>query len=301
MSLFLMWYIMKNELYKTEKTLDIAIGDMTISIFAITHQTNESDYNYTDSHFHTAYEFQYALLNHFSLMDETSEHKINEGEFTIIPPGMFHCNTTEESFSRYTLRFSIVPNEKSNNDFSEYCYYKRILDTINDITPLKCERVNADIKRLIIENSTQIQSKHKIQLYAALLVTDALEHISLYKSKENTKIKTHVNEHLSVEDERIKFIIETCISTYFSTDETPDRIASALGMSKRNSSRIIYRLMGENISEIITRQRMYMAKTLIEKTDKALYDIAEIIGYKTYVAFFTAFKKFYGISPASFR
>lgn len=301
MSFFLIWCIMKNELYKTEKTIDIDIGDMTLSIFALTHQFDSSVYNYTDSHFHTAYEFQYAVSGHFSLLGETAEYKIDEGKFTIIPPGIFHCNTTKEAFTRCAFRFSITPNDKINKNFSEYCYYKRILDTIGGIDVMECPQIKTNIQRLLKENTQSEQSKHKVQIYAALLITDALEHISMYKMKKQPEQYSNEKTPLSVEDERIKFIIETCISTYFSTEETPEQIARALGMSKRNSARIIYRLMGENISEIITKQRMNMAKTLIVKTNKSLSSIAEAVGYKTYVAFFTAFKKYYNVPPTSFR
>ena len=78
-------------------------------------------------------------------------------------------------------------------------------------------------------------------------------------------------------------------------------MAKALNMSSRNCSRVVKNLLGKSICELVTQQRMHIAKSLITKTDRQLSDIAEAVGYKTYVAFFTAFKKYYGISPNLLR
>ena len=293
---------MKNELYKSDNTLDIDIGDMTVSVFAVTHMKKEGDGFFTDSHFHTAYEFQFASEGSFTIADEASTHLLHSGDFVVIPPGTFHFNVVDESLSRCTLRFSITSNGKGTDGFSEYCFYRRILDAISGITVLSSVRISRDVERIINNNSTGPEARHRMQIYTALLITDILQHIKEIKNIPDTQGGDgKQSDGLSADDERIKYIIETCISECFNTDTVSDKIAQALSMSKRNSARVVKRLLGENISDIVTKQRMHMAKTLIKKTDRQLNDIAEAVGYKTYVAFFTAFKKYYEISPTELR
>lgn len=301
MAIFLMRYSMKNELYRSSETLDVSIGDMTVSLFHITIGENDSTGEYTGSHFHTAYELQYVKRGSLTLVDEAESRVINEGEFVIIPPGTFHSNTQRSDFVRYTLRFSITANSGESDGFSEYCHYSRILGAISGITVLKDKTAEHDIGRLAQLELTQAENMHRIKLYTALLITDILQSAEKQQTRPATVTVIDRSVNMSTEDERIKFIIENCIQKYFATNQTADRIAKELSMSERNCARVVNRLLGDNISNIVIKQRMHIARTLIEKTDRSLGDIAEAVGYNTYVAFYTAFKKYYGISPTEIR
>lgn len=291
---------MKNELYRTSRTLDVDIGDMTVSLFNIT-ASDDSVTDYTSSHFHTAYELQYVNQGQLSILDETKTHRVTKGCFVIVPPGTFHSNNSDEKFVRSTLRFSITSNGKEETDFSEYCYYSRILRRIKGITVFECEEAENAVRYLSVTDTKNPAYIHMVKLYAGLVITTVLQQISTHKAIADGK-RTHIEaDALSAVDERIKFIIENCIQKHFADENISRIIAAKLNMSDRNCSRVVNRLMGENISCIVLRQRMKLAKLLIIKTDKHLNDIAQEVGYKTYVAFFTAFKKYYGISPIELK
>jgi AraC-like DNA-binding protein len=80
---------------------------------------------------------------------------------------------------------------------------------------------------------------------------------------------------------------------------TPDRAASALGISPRTLSR---RLAAENatFSEIAQLVRFEAAERLL-RTEKSLSEIAEALGYSDATAFIRAFKQFAGTTPARWR
>ena len=291
---------MKNELYRSAYTLDVDIGDMNVSLFHITTSDN-SVTDYAGTHFHTAYELQYVSSGQLSIIDESKTHKFLQGDFIIVPPGTFHSNNSDEKFVRSTLRFSITANGKENDGFSEYCYYSRILEHVKGITALRCAHAESLFEQISMLDTEKQTDVHMIKLYAGLLITNILKELIDNKKQTNDKVPTTKTDTLSAEDERIKFIIENCIQELFAEDNISKKIAARLNMSDRNCSRVVNRLMGENISDIVIRQRMKLARILIIKTDKPLSDIAWEVGYKTYVAFFTAFKKYYGISPMELK
>ncbi len=291
---------MKNELYRSAYTLDVDVGDMTLSLFHITTSDNCVT-DYSSTHFHTAYELQYMNSGKLSIIDESKTHNISQGDFVIVPPGTFHSNNSNEKFIRSTLRFSLTANGKGNGEFSEYCYYSRILEHVKGISVFKCEDAENSFKKISMLDTKRQSDIHMVKLHAALLITSALQQLRVSREDSGNKKTFYKTDTLSVEDERIKFIIENCVQEFFAENNISKKIAARLNMSDRNCSRVVSRLMGENISDIVIRQRMKLARILIVKTDKPLSDIAQEVGYKTYVAFFTAFKKYYGISPTELK
>ena len=169
---------MKNELYRSDNTLDIDIGDITLSLFHITTSDNMIT-DYSSSHFHTAYELQYVNCGQLSILDENKVHTVSQGNFVIVPPGTFHSNNADKNFVRSTLRFSLTPNGKEADTFSEYCYYSRILKQINGITVFKCVHAENLFNHISLLDTKKQSDVHMIKLYAGLVITNVLKELSV--------------------------------------------------------------------------------------------------------------------------
>lgn len=282
--------------------LSFDIGDMTVTVLKNSSLGQISVNDRCDPHFHTHFEFQYIKSGSIVLEGDSSTHIANKDDFVIIPPGTFHNGESNDGFSRFTLMFSIMQNGKNENSFSEYCHYSRILDSVSGITVLNDTKVSEGFKKVIDKglNTTPI-NLHIVKLNLSMLFISIMQGI-----EKNNTVYTNAQSNVtevkwSHENEQMKFIIENYIIKYFADNNTSEEIAKALNMSSRNCSRVVKNLLGKSISELVTQQRMHIAKSLITKTDRQLSDIAEAVGYKTYVAFFTAFKKYYGVSPNILR
>ena len=60
-------------------------------------------------------------------------------------------------------------------------------------------------------------------------------------------------------------------------------------------------VLGIGIKTYINNQRLISAAQLLEKTDKSISEIAELIGFQNQGYFSTLFKQFYGMSPLKYR
>ena len=282
--------------------ISLDIGDMTVSVLksAAFGQIHENEQ--CDPHFHTHFEFQYIKSGTMVLEGDSQSFPANQDEFILIPPGSFHTNGVDDKFLRFTLMFSIMQNGKNENGASEYCHYSRILESVKAITVFHDDKVSNAFRTLIETGiDTSPMQIHILKLNLSVLLISILQCIE--KNNRICKKRTPAanGAKTSTESEQMKFIIENCILLHFASDNTSAQIAKTLNMSNRNCSRIVKNLLGKSVSKLVTEQRMHIAKALITKTDRQLCDIAESVGYKTYVAFFTAFKKHYGISPNLLR
>ena len=282
--------------------LNIDVGDLTFSVFETGTVEEKQREEYYDSHFHTMFEFQYIQKESITVVDEAKEDIVKTDEYIIIPPGIFHAKKNNDNAVRYTLLFSIVPNKEINKDFSEYCYYANILSSIKGISLHKSEEISSIMEKILkLGKSDLPQNIHIFKIYLAELLTSIL-----YIAKKDNTINNSYKDDNSLsyhtpEEEYLKFVIEGCIQSDFAKNNISAIIAEKLNMSNRNCIRIIKNLLGESLTGLIIKQRMKLAKTLILKTDRTLTDISEAVGYNSYVAFFTAFKKYYGVSPVVLR
>lgn len=293
---------MDDKSYKNTCMLSVDIGDMTVTVF-ITGKVKEKNLAaYSDSHFHTLYEFQYILKESITIVDEKCEHTVNEGEYILIPPGIFHAKKKDDNAVRYTLLFSVIPNKVSGKNFSEYCYYSNILSSIKYIGIYNNRELCPIMDKIIkLESYDFTENSHILKIYISVLITEFLRFANNTSSFKSIRTEFKNSSHNTTEDEYLKFIIEGCIQSHFTSKNISQLICEKLNMSNRNCIRVIHRLFGESLTELVTKQRMKLARTLIMKTERTLNDIAQAVGYNTYVSFFTAFKKYYGISPVILR
>lgn len=282
--------------------LDIDVGDLTFSVFETGTVEEKLLEEYYDSHFHTMFEFQYIQKESITVVDENCEYTVNQGEYIIIPPGIFHAKKHNSNAVRYTLLFSIIPNKEINKSFSEYCYYANILSSIKSISLHHNAETSAIMEKILkLHQADSLENIHILKIYLAELLTTFLRFAKKDTAPKNSYEEDKPFTSCTLEEEYLKFVIEGCIQSDFAKNNIPDLIAQKLNMSNRNCMRITRHLFGKSLTELITKQRMKLAKTLIAKTDRTLIDISEAVGYNSYVAFFTAFKKYYGISPIALR
>lgn len=58
---------------------------------------------------------------------------------------------------------------------------------------------------------------------------------------------------------------------------------------------------GMNFSDYILKKKMEMAVSLLKNTNSTIYEISEMVGYSNDKNFSRAFKKYFGVSPTSYR
>ena len=296
---------MKLKLEKdNKKSILINIGDASLYIYDSRSSIGSGkEYPFCDLHIHAGFEVQYVASGSIIMHTENGEFEASAGSVIVIPPNNYHqVSSKTKSFNRHCFSFSVF----SNNDEAEgneYITFNRVLSKISQITIIENENLSYAMQRILeLEKKEDVVSEHSSWSLLNLFLMDMLSELSLrFKREENKDSNSIQSKKFKNYNERQRYIVENCLADHFAAENPIQIIEETLNTSKRNAARVVYSLFGENISVLVLKYRMKIAKMYIENSDLQLNEISEKVGYKTYVTFFTAFKKYYGISPTEYK
>lgn len=281
----------------------INVGDASLYIYnSRTSIENGTDVKLYDLHIHAGFEVQYVGLGSAIMHTEYGDFEVPKGSVIIIPPNNYHqISSKTKNFSRHCFSFSVFPNNEENG--SAYVDFNRILGKLTKTTVIKSENLLYTMERIMqLQNEEKSENEYSLYALLNLFVMDIFDEIkSILKIDKEFLYNSGKGKKFSDYNERQRYIVENCLADHFAAENPIQIIEETLNTSKRNAARIVYSLFGENISDLVLKYRMKIAKMYIENSDLQLSSIAEKVGYKTYVAFFTAFKKYYGVSPNEYR
>lgn len=98
-------------------------------------------------------------------------------------------------------------------------------------------------------------------------------------------------ERSLTQSEDREFVIHDFLSSAYDQDISLKDVADLLGLSPKQTSRIITEQTGQPFRRELTRRRLAAAKYLMENTDMKLEDIAKEVGFDSYSGFWKAFSK----------
>jgi AraC family transcriptional regulator of adaptative response / methylphosphotriester-DNA alkyltransferase methyltransferase len=91
------------------------------------------------------------------------------------------------------------------------------------------------------------------------------------------------------------------ISREYATDLTVERVARAIGTSRRQLQRVFEEVGGASFRQVLTRVRMKNASVLLRGTDAPVAVVARQVGYSQPAQFAKTFRRLYGDSPSAYR
>jgi AraC-like DNA-binding protein len=80
-----------------------------------------------------------------------------------------------------------------------------------------------------------------------------------------------------------------------------ERLASEVGYSRSAFAERFRELVGESPIAYLTRSRLAIAATELDRTDLAIAEIARRVGYSNQASFSRAFRRAFGIAPGAYR
>lgn len=105
----------------------------------------------------------------------------------------------------------------------------------------------------------------------------------------NLTVKSHVES------------VEEYIRQNIQKNITRKELADAVYPNPEYLSRLFKKEKGCTISEYMTREKMFLARSLLETTNFSVSMIASKVGYSNFSHFAQCFKKEFGISPREIR
>jgi two-component system response regulator YesN len=161
---------------------------------------------------------------------------------------------------------------------------------------LSCFTFLAHKKGKVLEDIIGIGSVHK-------------EHSVIHSTKQlkawcSLILEALIEEAPTVNDENHQHLIhkiQTFIHQNISKDVTLQSISEHVYLHAVYLSKLYKEITGFNLSEYILHARMEEAKRLLVQTSYKIYEITEKVGYQSPQHFIRTFKKYYGVTPDSFR
>lgn len=95
--------------------------------------------------------------------------------------------------------------------------------------------------------------------------------------------------------------IEDFLCARYNQPVTTEDLAGEMGLSRRQTDRIVADIYGMTFREKLVDLRMTQALHFLTTTDLPVETIAEQIGYRSLSGFFTAFRSRFGISASEYR
>ncbi|MBU2996787.1 AraC family transcriptional regulator [Cellulophaga baltica] len=156
-------------------------------------------------------------------------------------------------------------------DHNTHLLTNKTLDILNEII---LDKRNGILKRLFLESKTLELLSSKTDLNK--------------KEKNNSTAKKI-------------YSVEKIISSNLNKQYTISMLSKQIFVNENTLKKEFKRLFGESIFKYSLNIRMEEAKKLLYQTNKPIYEIAELVGYKNATHFTAAFKKNQQLTPKQFR
>ena len=273
------------------KIVEILYGDALLKFYRIYSMTNELEEAEVDFHGHKYYECHFVGSGDCIFSIEETEIPMHALQLMVIPPDIGHCSSESRANAKIcVLEFDIESVKSEKRGF--YAIFKHLLDCASG-RPVP---VSAELVRLVSTFRTMavpVTAEAYCQCVAVAAEIVGLLFSELNQSARSDIFKTVVP---SSPDFRVLLDIYICDSRY-----TLEKIAEALGYSKRHLSRLIYGVYGMKLSDVRNKRSREYAKWRLRNTDFSIDRIALDAGFKSAAAMRENFKKHEGITPQEYR
>ncbi|MBQ6811563.1 MAG: helix-turn-helix transcriptional regulator [Agathobacter sp.] len=255
------------------------------------HQDISYTGDYVIQHSHLYYEIIYCTQGNIEYLLGVQRYQIQSGDIIIAPPGIIHCPILPKHLStpykRYVLCISSSFAETLRNANSEILDFREaiVLRTMGT----RWEYLKDFFSHAIEESEERLPGweiclgGNTAQLVA--LIGRALHEINTVKNTPKHTLLENILDYM-----------QNNLSQKLSIDET----AKHFHISSSTLTHLFHRELGISFYRCLTQRRLVEAKNLIAK-EYSMEDVAILVGFQEYSAFYRAFKSEYGISPMQYK
>jgi AraC family transcriptional regulator len=223
------------------------------------------------------------------LNGDTRHERINYGDVSVIPANSNHKLTWESE-----VEFLVLSLEEA--------MFARVLYDSVDLHQLEILPQFASSDPLVHHIGLALKSELESQgkgsrIYIESLTTTLCIHILKQYAVSSTKITT-ITEGLS--NIKLRQAIEY-INQNLDKDLTLTEIAAVAGMSIYHFSRLFKQSTGFSPHQYVLNSRIEKSKRLLIKTEEAIEQICQQVGFQSQSHFTNVFRKLIGTTPKAYR
>ncbi len=244
------------------------------------------------SHGSDCYEIHYIPLGYGKLKAGGQLYDITPGTLFVTGPHVIHSQTPllSDPMQEYCIYFKVRKNPRSSAPAP-------LMDSFL-ATPFWIGRDTQNIhelmKRLFHELSERFTGyQEQVRLLLSQLVILAVRNYEQCPISRTDFSKSNLADTKSV-------IIEEYFLYEYPSLSLSD-LAARLGLSPRQTQRLLVKFYGKTFQEKKTEARMSAAAILLADRQRSITSIAEALGYFSAEHFSCAFRKYYQVSPGRYR
>lgn len=273
----------KNLSHFTNLTLDSESNHYLKATF---HQANRDFSNY---HGHTFWEFFLVTKGSYIHNLNGTKGIMRQGEAHLLRPGDFHSITQNEPNSvRLLVTMTVEHMKEACRSISENLY-----DILMNKCELSCSLSDHQIRK-IMDLCFYIQSGlngdlKKLELPSSLLIFNILS--------------TIIDQNYAFNESKPEWLLEL-IKKIQAPENRAWHVSDVMdnaNYSHSHISRSFQKYMGCSIIDYISEVKMQNAGDFLSYSDMTIYEISNVLGYKSPTNFSAVFKAAYGLSPAQYR
>lgn len=274
--------------------IDLCIGNTDFHIlFPPNFYSHDKDWN-SREHYHLFCECHFLKSGNVRLITEKGIITINSGDFCVIPKNFRHKTETITEPTR-KISFYVTISQNKNTENNTYTWYKQVFISNK---PFISDKISESFRMLfeLVKNTDSLNfiQETKIKYLFSLAFLELLQQAEELTVLGQTKTSIDYDNELTLKIEQ--FLIDN-----FLPNAQLEDLAQYLCLGTRQTYRLIKRLFDKSFQEIKNDTRIRKAKNLIEKKEHTLKEIAEILGYSSYIGFYKSFRQATGVTPEEYR
>lgn len=192
---------------------------------------------------------------------------------------------------KISMNESFIQKHKLNDSFKfkEHYGLKKGNENLSKPMGIKTQQILAE---LLIDTKQGL-------LKRLFLESKVLELLSIQMETRKGEKTTSINENPKIIKKvyKVQSIINNDLDVQFTIPELSQKVGVNDSILKKEFKRIF----GQTIFEYALNTRLSEAKKLLDFSDKPIYEISEMVGYKNATHFSAAFKKLEGVTPKKYR
>jgi AraC-like DNA-binding protein/mannose-6-phosphate isomerase-like protein (cupin superfamily) len=266
--------------------ISFKIDNVTFGVTKISNQIITTTYP-KHCHSKNSYEIHYIPFGYGTVIINNTSYEVSPNTLYITGPNVMHeqIPDSQNPMSEYGVYFDVTfkrENVKKKSAVNTFLSNDFWFGQDN-------QNMILIFKQLFDELTNRfIGYTHNLESLCKMLI------ISITRNYENTSRSFPLLPEFSQDTARNLTVEDAFLYEYKTL--TMDALSKKIGLSKRQTERLLKEQYGKTFLQKRTEARMSAALILL-KSDKTVSQVAEIVGYSSSEHFTNAFKQFYGKSP----
>ena len=270
----------------------IHINNITWNFFKFPFKPDGNDLNRNVLHIHSHAELFFCFEGSIQLNFPNEKITINKNDACLIPAGVNHTKTQDNSSNAIWCSIGLFCNEGA--------------DTINNNKNSDSRIISMlySNKVLLFQNNTDLHTIfQKIISNEVIDTATLLELVCIFYKASTLNIteKISVSRKNSKKDIERLLILDHIINTEYVKCPSMKEIADRLYLTTRQLSRVVLANFGTSLHKLFIKKRLFCAATQLVETNSSIETISHLVGFSNKNFFYHHFKNEFGMTPARYR